>query len=451
LFIENLYNIFYDLSFLTLDILFLFLFLFFYNKVIYFFGNSTLIKFIFFFIAVKLILYYFLPSIFRIYSSYQFEVEDHVKLFDLLRVYIIELFSWFFWMIGFFSILLITNKANKKTKEILDQNFQESKHLLLILSIGFIIQTYYSISLTQPNIIFSLFGQLFFFTGLSIGPILLLLSNRLYNKFYLIIGFFCFAISLLSLSTRGAFVYSLLFFIFMIFWVLKSKKAKINFLAILTISSIVFIGSGSVTNKISIDENGINLIPKEFSEKNEGRSFIQEVEWRFGASTRIGTGFLVMYDEGLRAGINPIKNSLAGFLPRSVDPNKPHPSTLDGQDFFSQGMYLIMAKVEGNPTSMVEFPTGCHFYWEFGIFGVIVLSIISGIYIGICFMFFKNLGLISIPLMLATFKPWGYVDPKIWVSDIAMQLYQIIIPFTIIILVYRLAVFLFKIKFKKIA
>jgi len=60
--------------------------------------------------------------------------------------------------------------------------------------------------------------------------------------------------------------------------------------------------------------------------------------------------------------------------------------------------------------------------------GVVLLSIISGAYIGICSKFLSSKGLISIPLLFATFKPFGYVDPKIWVSDIAMQIYQLVLP-----------------------
>jgi hypothetical protein len=446
---ENIYTFFYNCSFLTLDALFLFLIIFSYNKIVHYFGTNILLKFIFFFIAVKLILYYFLPSILRIFSFYQFEVEDHVKLSDLLRVYIIELGSWFFWMIGFLLILFIRNKK-KVTKQdnIIFKNINESKNLLLIFSLGFIIQVYNVISFSSPNIIFSIFGQLFFYTGLASGPTLIFLTKKLkYNKIYFISGLVCFLFSLLSLSTRGAFVYSILFLAFLIHFILKNKKTTIYFYTFLIISSILLLLSGSVTSRISIDENGLVISPKDFIEKNEGRTMLQEVEWRFGASTRVGTAFLTMYEEGLNAGINPIKNSLSGFLPRTIDENKPHPSTLRGDDVFSQGMYLIMARVEGNPTSMVEFPTGCHFYWEFGYLGVAILSMISGIYVGICYSFWKNLGLISIPLILAIFKPWGYVDPKIWVSDIALQLYQIIIPFIVIVLIYRFVIkiaFLFK-------
>jgi len=60
--------------------------------------------------------------------------------------------------------------------------------------------------------------------------------------------------------------------------------------------------------------------------------------------------------------------------------------------------------------------------------GVFFLSAISGIYIALCANWFSRFGIVALPLMIAIFKPWGYMDPKIWVSDIAMQIYQIILP-----------------------
>jgi hypothetical protein len=127
-----------------------------------------------------------------------------------------------------------------------------------------------------------------------------------------------------------------------------------------------------------------------------------------------------------------------GALPRVVYPDKPHPSTLIGDDIYSQGMYIIYREIHGyNTYSMVEFPTGAHFYWEFGIIGVLTLSAISGLYVALCANFFSKLGLVAIPLMVAIFKPWGYVDPKIWVSDIAMQIYQIILPLITLIFIVR--------------
>ena len=151
---------------------------------------------------------------------------------------------------------------------------------------------------------------------------------------------------------------------------------------------------------------------------------------------RIGTAFLGLHDRGEAAGINPIKHSLMGFLPRSIAPDKPIPSTLDPDDIYSMGMYVISREIYGYDTfSMVEFPTGAHFYWEFGVLGVILLSAVSGLYVAVCAQAFSKLGMIALPLLVAIFKPWGYVDPKIWVSDIALQLYQVILPLILLLLI----------------
>ena len=84
---------------------------------------------------------------------------------------------------------------------------------------------------------------------------------------------------------------------------------------------------------------------------------------------------------------HPILNSLYGFIPRSMFPNKPHPSTVDGNDIRSQGMYVIYREIYGiNTFSMVEFSTGGHFFWEFGWVGIFVMSIISGMYIPVIFV-----------------------------------------------------------------
>jgi hypothetical protein len=59
---------------------------------------------------------------------------------------------------------------------------------------------------------------------------------------------------------------------------------------------------------------------------------------------------------------------------------------------------------------------------------VIILSLISGIYVAVTTSFFAKLGIAAVPLTISIFKPWGFVEPKIWVSDIALQSYQIILP-----------------------
>ena len=131
-------------------------------------------------------------------------------------------------------------------------------------------------------------------------------------------------------------------------------------------------------------------------------------------------------------------NSASGFLPRSVNENKPHPSTIDGEDKYSQGMYLIYKEIYGyHYNNMSEFSSGSHAYWEFGWFGVLILPFISGAYVLACVVFFQRFGAFGLALLVGTFKPWGYMEPKMWVSDIVIQVYQLIIP---ILFLYFLAI-----------
>ncbi|MBM3590739.1 MAG: hypothetical protein FJX30_05160, partial [Alphaproteobacteria bacterium] len=363
-------------------------------------------------------------------SGYKFEMEDDVKLYDLLTIYGIEIISWLFWIIGFLIIgFFYKEKGQRVNKfDLLKMNVSESKFLFIIISIGFIINMYYLVSLRPMNVLFSIFSQLFFFVGISIGPLLIFASKYLNNKFYTFLGVIVLAASLLGIATRGAFVYTIFYFIFIFIYLFYSKKT-IKYLSISIFFLIVlkFTFPDLLGGRVTINENGISLVPQDFSEKQGSRSLLDEIEWRLGAPTRAGTAFLYLYDQR-PAGMNPIRNSLLGFMPRSLNQNKPYPSAIDANDQFSLGMYLIMGKLYGTETLMVEFPTGAHFFWEFGFLGVVLLSIISGAYIGICSKFLSSKGLISIPLLFATFKPFGYVDPKIWVSDIAMQIYQLVLP-----------------------
>ena len=181
------------------------------------------------------------------------------------------------------------------------------------------------------------------------------------------------------------------------------------------------------SSQLYLNESGnISVISGVSSKgKTRKRSTFEEIGWRFGASTRMGTAFINLYERGASAGINPIKHSLMGFLPRTINPNKPNPSTLVADDIYTQGMYIIYREIHGYDTySMVEFPTG-------------------GLFIGLCALYFSSLGPVAIPLMIAVFKPWGYVDPKIWVSDIVMQFYQIILPLVLLVFILRFKKLLF--------
>ena len=414
---------------------------------------TIIIDVIFFFILVKIMLYYYLPTIIRIVNNYQFVRNDNVALSDLVILYTIELISWALWIVAF--LLTIKIFSNKKLNLNLNLNLNnffwlnnnESKQILVFITSGFIIIRLFGIFNIDNNFILTLYQSLFYYAGLTAGPFLLIISLRYFNKKIFILGIITSIIAIMSLQTRGAQVYSIIFIIFLVWFVLQNYKAKIVTISLVLVSVIsFFIFGGMASSQLYLNESGnISVISGVSSKgKTSKRSTFEEIGWRFGASTRMGTAFINLYERGASAGINPIKHSLMGFLPSTINPNKPNPSTLVADDIYTQGMYIIYREIHGYDTySMVEFPTGGHFYWEFGMMGVVVLSIISGIYIGLCALYFSSLGPVAIPLMIAVFKPWGYVDPKIWVSDIIMQFYQIILPLVLLVFILRFKKLLF--------
>ncbi|HIH12405.1 TPA: hypothetical protein HA242_01655 [Candidatus Woesearchaeota archaeon] len=402
-----------------------------------------MIDLIFFFVFVKMGLYYFLPTLMRIASNYKFEREDNVSIPILVLLYLIEMISWSVWFTVLLSVLSVVTKSKKRIElnDFFYYKYLESKTLLFILASGFI--TFYAFGILGIYLgLFSeVFKSLFGYTGLAVGPLLMMLSLRYYNNPLFFLGVGSTLLSIFSSSNnRGTIVYLVIFMLFVSWFMLRDKWSKIITCSTLCALMVMYFALGGLFDRsIFIDESGrvaVNIAAD--PEKKGALSALDEIEWRFGASTRIGTAFIGLYDRGEAAGINPIKHSLMGFLPRSINPNKPVPSTLVADDIFSMGMYIIYREIYGYDTyNMVEFPTGAHFYWEFGMPGVIVLSAVSGLYIALCAYFFSKLGMVALPLIVSVFKPWGFVDPKIWVSDIAMQLYQIILPLMLLIFIIR--------------
>ena len=85
---------------------------------------TIIIDVIFFFILVKIMLYYYLPTIIRIVNNYQFVRNDNVALSDLVILYTIELISWALWIVAF--LLTIKIFSNKKLNLNLNLNLNNS-------------------------------------------------------------------------------------------------------------------------------------------------------------------------------------------------------------------------------------------------------------------------------------------------------------------------------------
>lgn len=409
------------------------------------FTNIILINVIFFFAYYKVIMYYALPLVMNMLSNYRYIKEDHVDLITLTYLYAVELSSWIAWFAGIFIIShAYRNRQVLKTDtSLIELNENKNKWILIVTSLAFILFSFVSLSALDSNEsafpwYVEIFRTLIVYTSLSGSLLLLVLGFTRWGWMYGSLGVVAVVSVILLYSTRGSLVYSILFLSYLFIYFSRSKKSLVLVAINTSVFAAVYFSFGGLPS-LSLDignSNQPSISAYIDTEKKSGRSVLEEIENRFGATTRLSTKFIEMYDRGDGAGINPIKNSILGFMPRSINPDKPFPSTVDGNDLYSQGMYLIYRETYGyNTHSMAEFSTGGHAYWEFGWIGVLVLSTISGIYIGLCAYFFQGLGLMSIPLLVSTFKPWGYVDPKIWVSDIIIQIYQIIFPLILIILI----------------
>jgi hypothetical protein len=405
------------------------------------FHVPVIVDLIFFFIFIKLFFYYLLPTVMRMASDYQYIREDNISFSNLITIYLIEFISWSIWIFVLVSILKIgsKNKTKISISQLIQNNYFQAKVILVTICFGFILTRIFMKLDIEFNLLLTIYKSLFFYTGLAAGPLLLVLSRKYFGNSFFLLGLFTTIISFYSISTRGALVYTIWFMIFLAWFVLKDRKSKVvNATIFFSVVLLFFYSGGLYQGSYYFDDSNELVINSKIGKEKKGaRSVLDEIEWRYGASTRYGTSFIKLYERGKSAGINPIKHSFMGFLPRSMDPDKPHPSTLYGHNRYSQGMYIIVSEIHGG-FNMVEFPTGAHFYWEFGIIGVLLLSAISGFYVSICAYFFSKLGIVSLPLIIAIFKPWGYVDPKIWVWDIVMQIYQIILPLILMFFIIKI-------------
>jgi len=408
---------------------------------------SLLIDLTFFFSISKIFLYYLIPSVLRLFSDMRFDVEANREPLILAQLYAIELFSWFFWLLPFFLYAYIKNSSSEHQG--LNLRLDYSRRFLIFLVIGFIIVRLQLLIFGEVSGVLLLFQSVFSFVGKAAGPILLVLSLKFFNKTAFTFGFVGTLIGVASYGTRGALIYTLILLLFICFFILKNKKVnKLIIISVFSLASSYFLFGGLVGVSYSVSDDGEIKISTGLNERKVNElSPLEKIEDRFGAPTRIGSAFINMYERGDAGDGKPIINSALAFLPRAINPDKPYPNTLNGNDLYSQGMYLISKEVHGAHTfMMVEFPTGGNFYWQFGYSGVVILSFLSGLYILLSIVLYSRLGLVGVAFVFSCFKPWGYVDPKIWVSDIVLQSYQILLPSLFLIAFFKYSSLIFRVK-----
>jgi hypothetical protein len=132
-----------------------------------------------------------------------------------------------------------------------------------------------------------------------------------------------------------------------------------------------------------------------------------------------------MWETDRGAHWHPIVNTLYAPLPRRFFPDKPWPTSLNG-DPLSTGMFMCVSEFTAFENfSMTEFLTGAHAYWEFGWAGVLGISLVGGMLLALIAGLLCKMGLAGPGMIFFFFKPWGYNNPKLWFSDLMLEIVQI--------------------------
>lgn len=399
--------------------------------------KKVFIEILFFFFLFKIIFYYLMPPFFDLFFDHRFLREYNVPPISSLQLYLVEYISTLIWA---FSIIIFTAFSKSLSQNDFEShNFLENRkpfNILFALTVIYFIITIFNLINFMGTVSMPFWLEIFKSLSNYLGPpaSVVLMIYGFYTKKYGfgIFGTLGYLLSLTVADSRGSIVYSFLFILFVLYHLKGFRYAKkIALRGGMILGLVWFITAGFPNITLDPVSGDVGFVIDDSKSRLKGP--IYDFDFRFGALSRMSTKFIDLYDRGQGAGLNPIKHSLMAVLPRSINPDKPIPSTLDPSDIYSQGMYIIYRETFGYDTySMVEFSTGAHAYWEGGFIGVIALTFISALYIFLVMKYSKRLGLAGIVLLIGTFKPWGYMDPKIWVSDIVMQLYQLIIPFILL-------------------
>ena len=366
-------------------------------------SNTFFVDLLFSLFGLRVTLYYLLPAITHLLLNWKNQDIERVLPSEVSIVYIVEVFSHFIYYIVFY-ILCRRNKKDLSLIITVDRTLKKIMLINLLLYVCFLFNNNQIVSLPFCDSLW--------------------MFEPLISAFGAVACFFIIAI--------GSHYWGKLFW--PVFWVLfcayslnRSNLKKMLLISVILLGALGLFQGGMTFIRSNKSLDIIEIIQSINNSKNDGeRSLLDEIDFRFGALTHYSTGFYRMVDRGYMAGWNPILNSLYSPIPRSLMEDKPVPCSVDG-DLYSMGMYKTQAEITHIDTNMVEFSTAAHAYWELHILGLILFSIIPAIYVFLSIKLFRQFALLA---------PCFLMVVKIWVSEIFLQLSQVIIPTLFILLFY---------------
>jgi len=428
--------------------------------------NPIVIDFVTFLSVIVLLMWHFLPSLLRLFSGSQFEVEIGIMPSEILMVYFLEFIS----LVIFYIVILISFRVTKisliyvrikllmralvKGKEEIvkiylirgDTRLREFVVFSMIMSVlGFYVT--FSRALTGGASIAPLFDWILLpvvnKTALFFLLHLVFVVNLQKRRVLGFIVFFLFSLLLVMNISGGSHGNIVAPAIYLFFYNIFHNHVRSSM--VLVMCSIIFLAVFSEEmhqvraytqergNKDISTVEKLNLIVNSTSKVSDtntpGENILSQMEWRFGENSRMSVGLIRMYDKGMGAGFNPLLNSLY-VLPRSWYEEKPIPGSVDGSEL-GLGMRLMHKEIRGTIWNMSGFFTALHSYWEFGFFGVFVISLLIGVYSSILLKIVSGMPYMGLPLIVSLYDTWWQM-PKLWISEAVLQLTTIFIPIVIV-------------------
>jgi len=401
-----------------------------------------------------------LVDILRFLSNGKSSSEFGITSTEILEITLYEFISNILYLLIFFFISL---------------HFKEKKNYQLRLDkFQFSILVFFTVGSILSNIFPSLFDSTFWFFkgsfqifGAICTVVLLVLSVDRNDKKLLFLSVsgivLIFIINILA-GLRGSLIgVSLIIIIYSYVLLPRIKFKKLIVLSFIPISLVIFVGNylGDLKYKFAVNsankEIQLNTIldyydlASEFitidllsTEKKNSftRNIFDEIEFRYGAPSLFAVGFVRMYDKGIAATFNTEKNSLYSFLPRQiVGEDKPVSGSFNGKNE-GMGMFASYNEITGVDNVMSDFYVSGHYYWQFGLIGVIILSIVSALYSGLMLLYVSRFNYLGHVLWITSFKPF-WLLPKLWLSENIILVSTVLLPSLFLIYILN---FLFRVK-----
>ena len=171
--------------------------------------------------------------------------------------------------------------------------------------------------------------------------------------------------------------------------------------------------------------------------KDKGRDLFEEMIWRAGEASRVSVGFLRLHSRGESGGWTSASNSLNAVFPRAWWPDKPVSGSSDGTKF-GAAVYLVHGEIYNQPENMSEVYSGPLEFWEFGVFGLALGTLISAAFWIMLLRWSSTNGVIGGALLLAV-ENVNLFTPKIWVSEIVIVLITMVIPVAVTLFIFKRA------------